>query len=250
MSDVDIFKDSMTITQSLTKVFGPIGGILFELVSFICVRKILRKCIRKLSKDKTAIQTSDAWTGPKSITQMSKAKIVVLAVAVILVVGAFSLFRTVTVDDERVRSELHNKYSEYSLCEVGSDQQLMFTWSYYSLKKKVREDMQALMEEVKVDKEWVFDYELNDQDVSIYVDSAVDTGAEARLMLKKGDPYASSFPAYYVLLGDYGDRILDYFVMLETLEGKAENIDRDGLMYQDIKFYDRNGTEVEYQDGW
>ncbi len=148
------------------------------------------------------------------------------------------------MDEEQARADLENQYSEYILCEIAPGYKLMFTWNYYTLRKKVREDLQTLLEEAKAEKEWMVDYKLADLNISIYVDSTVEVGTKAKSILKNSDSIVSCYPAYYVLLGDYGNQVMDCIAMLETLKGMNRK-----WFFECITFYYPDGTEVGYGEG-
>ncbi len=219
------------------------AGVLLLFVSLYLLNRIIILIIFKrerISEIGTSVRTLFARmsnTGRTLLVQMNKTVRLVLLTVIILVVAVFSLFRIVTINSTRVYTDLGNKYPGYILCEMGSGHKLMFSWNYYRLKGKVEEDLQALLEEAKAEKKWISEYEIEDQ--CIYIDTVynAEISEEERDMLERNeDPFASSFSNYYVYLGDYGDRIMEQFMILKVLAGKAGSGTEDELIYQNIKF--------------
>ncbi len=169
------------------------------------------------------------------LSRMNKTVKLVLLTVILLAVAVFSLFRIVTVKSEWVSNGLKNKYPGYILCEVGSGHNLMFSWNYYRLKGKAKEDLLALLEETKAEKKWISNYKINDCYINMYIDTDVGISKEEKdKMDRSKDPQVSAVSEYYVYLGDYGDRIMEQFMVLKALTGKTGSGMEDESIYQNI----------------
>ncbi len=231
--DVDLFL--RPIVRQINGWDDRWGGALLLFASlYLLNRIILKMCIRIIFQRRWVSQLGEAFSIKNLFGQMNKTVRVVLLTVIVLVVAVFSLFRIVTVKSGWGSDGLKNKYPGYILCEVGSGHNLMFSWNYYRLKRKAQEDLQALLEEAKAEKKWISEYEINDRYIYMYVDMDVGISKEEKdKMDRREDPQAVS-SEYYAYLGDYGERIMEQFMVMKALTGKTRSGMEDESIYQNI----------------
>ncbi len=211
------------------------GGIVLLFISLYFLNRIIIKLffLRPFQRG-YASQLGEALSLRNLFSQMNKTVRVVLLTVIVLVIAVFSLFRIVTVKSDWASTGLKNKYPGYILCEMGSGHNLMFSWNYYRLKEKAWKDLQALLEEVEAEKKWISEYKRNDRYIYLYVDTSVEVSKEEKDRInRREDPQASS-SEYYAYLGDYGDRIMEQFMVLKALTGKIGSGTEDESIYQNI----------------